>query len=197
MRSSLLFFRMRCLPFCPTRTLCGSDALPSSGGHGPPLPDACPTTSPTSLRAGKAAQDSDGRVQFLDFFLRPRSLLLQLLDCCGQIQHGSPRVGILSAKAASRGTLHPIQAKIIPEAVGDLSPITVLLSRAMRERGRLQNKVGAAAVIGTSWAHSWSSFSGRFTRLLTGYFFISFGSNGLRQSATRSGSVIPGSSQRS
>ncbi len=197
MRSSLLFFRVRGLPFCPTRPLCGGDALSRSGGHGPPFPDAFPTTSQTSLRAGKAAQDSDGRVQFLDFFLCPRSLLLQLPDCRGQSQHGSPRVGILSAKAASRGTLHVIQAKTVSEIWRDLSPITVLLSRAMRKRGRFQNKVGAAAVIGTSWAHSWSSFSGRFTRLPTGYFFISLGSNGLRQSATRSGSVIPGSSQRS
>jgi hypothetical protein len=32
----------------------------------------------------------------------------------------------------------------------------------------------------TSCAHSWSSFSGRFTRVLTGYLFIRAGSNGLR-----------------
>ena len=188
MRSSLLFFRMRGLPFCPSRPLCGSDALPGSDGHGPPLPNACPTTPQTSLRAGKVAQDSDGRIQFLDFLLRPCSLLFQLPDCCRQSQHGSPRVGILSAKAVpGRHVTHPRV----------LSPITFLLSGIADERGRLQNRVGAVEVIGTSCAHSWSSFSGRFTRLLTGYFFINFGSNGPRQSATRSGSVIPGSSQRS
>src|ERR1700681_607694 len=59
------------------------------------------------------------------------------------------------------------------------------------------NKFSGALSGGFSSAQASSSFSGRFTRSLTGYFFISSGSNGLRQSLTRLGSVIPGSSQRS
>jgi hypothetical protein len=57
------------------------------------------------------------------------------------------------------------------------------------------NKFKGGSSGGISSAQVASSFSGRFTRLLTGYFFIKFGSKGFRQSATRSGSVIPGSSQ--
>ena len=34
-----------------------------------------------------------------------------------------------------------------------------------------QNSVGVAETV-ISCAHSWSSFSGRLTRVLTGYFFI-------------------------
>jgi hypothetical protein len=35
-----------------------------------------------------------------------------------------------------------------------------------------QKRLGGACDGGTSWAHSGSSFSGRFTLALTGYFFI-------------------------
>jgi hypothetical protein len=53
------------------------------------------------------------------------------------------------------------------------------------------NKFKGALSGGTSSAQVSSSFSGRFTRSLTGYCFINFGSNGLRQSTTRSGGMLP------
>jgi hypothetical protein len=60
-----------------------------------------------------------------------------------------------------------------------------------------QNNNWAAFAIGTSCEHSWSSFSARLTRVLTGYFFINLGSNGLRVSTTSAASVTPGSNHRS
>src|ERR1700694_4220536 len=56
---------------------------------------------------------------------------------------------------------------------------------------KVQNNGWAVLTNGTSRAHSGSSFSGRLTRVLTGYFFINLASNGLRQSVTRVGSVTP------
>jgi hypothetical protein len=59
-----------------------------------------------------------------------------------------------------------------------------------------QNRVwGSATAI--SRAHSGSSFSGRFTRVPTGYFFISVASKGMKQPATSAGFLTVGSSQRS
>src|SRR5260370_32431844 len=57
-------------------------------------------------------------------------------------------------------------------------------------RRAAQNNVWAGFAIGTSLAHSWSSLSARLTRVLTGYFFISLESNGLRVSATSATLVI-------
>ena len=68
-------------------------------------------------------------------------------------------------------------------------------SREFWQSSADQNSVGLTAK-GTSCAHSWSSFSGRFTRVLTGYFFISSGSNGLRQALRSEGLLMLGSSQR-
>jgi hypothetical protein len=53
------------------------------------------------------------------------------------------------------------------------------IRKRLRDRvPKFQNNVGVTAT-GTSRAHSWSSFSGRFTRVLTGYFLMSLASNGL------------------
>lgn len=48
----------------------------------------------------------------------------------------------------------------------------------MNAGASLQNNIGGASGKGISRAHAGSSFSGLFTRILTGYFFINLASNG-------------------
>ncbi len=72
--------------------------------------------------------------------------------------------------------------------------VTFLMGRSQMKRfAPVQNNLWVLLAIGTSLAHSSSSFSVRFTRVLTGYFFINLGSNDLRQSVTAAASLIPGS----
>ena len=90
-----------------------------------------------------------------------------------------------------------------PESERWLPPSVLMtledFARVMRTRlsNLAQKRVGRACDGGTSWAHSGSSFSVRFTFALTGYFFIDRASNGARRSIMRAGAVTPGSSHRS
>jgi hypothetical protein len=59
-----------------------------------------------------------------------------------------------------------------------------------------QNSVGVAETV-ISCAHSWSSFSGRLTRVMTGYFFIRAASKGAKQPLTAEGFLVLGSNQSS
>ncbi len=79
----------------------------------------------------------------------------------------------------------------------EMRSVESVVSTRLAAVRRFQNNAWAVHAGGTSRAHSGSSFSGRLTRVLTGYFFINLASNGLRQSVTRVASVTPGSNHKS